>query len=94
MDFCRDGDSLFRPYVNFADLKFPFVNGIIVSAALVLGDAFIAVMPRRGMRTPESDTIEFGLLLLLMLMVTPLSFGYFYSWLMLPFAGNNAACAH
>jgi hypothetical protein len=38
------------------------------------------------MRTAESDAIEFALLLLLMLMVTPLSFGYFYSWLMVPFA--------
>jgi hypothetical protein len=73
-------------YVNFTDLKFPVVNAIIVSAALALGIAFIAVMPQRGMRTPESDAMEFGLLLLLMLMVTPLSFGYFYSWLMLPFA--------
>jgi hypothetical protein len=43
-------------------------------------------MPKRGMRTAGSDAIEFSLLLLLMLMITPLSFGYFYSWLMLPFA--------
>jgi hypothetical protein len=43
-------------------------------------------MPQRDMRTAECDAIEFALLLLLMLMVTPLSFGYFYSWLMLPFA--------
>ncbi|HEU0275683.1 MAG TPA: hypothetical protein VFQ83_14245, partial [Candidatus Udaeobacter sp.] len=47
---------------------------------------FIAVMPPRDMRTAETDAIEFALLLLLMLVVTPLSFGYFYSWLMLPFA--------
>jgi Glycosyltransferase family 87 len=73
-------------YVNFADLKFPVVNAIIVSVALALGLAFIAAMPQRGMRRAESDAIEFALLLLLMLMVTPLSFGYFYSWLMLPFA--------
>jgi hypothetical protein len=43
-------------------------------------------MPRRDMRTADSDGIEVALLFLLMLMVTPLSFGYFYSWLMLPFA--------
>jgi hypothetical protein len=76
-----------RPvYVNFADLKFPVVNAIIVSVALALGILFVAAMPPRGMRTAESDAIEFALLLLLMLMVTPLSFGYFFSWLMLPFA--------
>jgi hypothetical protein len=76
-----------RPvYVNFADLKFPVVNAIIISVALVLGIVFIAAMPQRAMRTAESNAIEFALLLLMMLMVTPLSFGYFYSWLMLPFA--------
>jgi len=37
------------------------------------------------MRTAESDAIEFALLLLIMLMISPLSFGYFFSWLMLPF---------
>jgi hypothetical protein len=73
-------------YVNFANLKFPFVNAIIVSVALALGVVFIAAMPQSGMRTADSDAIEFALLLLLMLMLTPLSFGYFYSWLMLPFA--------
>jgi hypothetical protein len=73
-------------YVNLADLKFPVVNAIIVGVALALGVLFVAAMPRRAMRTAESDAIEFSLLLLLMLMVTPLSFGYFYSWLMLPFA--------
>jgi hypothetical protein len=73
-------------YVNFADLTFRVVNAIIISIALALGILFIAAMPQRDMRTAESDAIEFALLLLLMLMLTPLSFGYFYSWLMLPFA--------
>lgn len=73
-------------YVNFADLSFLVVNAIIISVALALGVLFIAVMPQADMRTTETDAIEFALLLLLMLMITPLSFGYFYSWLMLPFA--------
>jgi hypothetical protein len=85
-----DADAASAPhepvYVNFADLKFAVVNAIILSIALALGVLFIATMPQRGMRTAETDAIEFALLLLLMLMVTPLSFGYFYSWLMLPFA--------
>jgi hypothetical protein len=85
-----DADAASAPhqpvYVNFADLKFPIVNAIIVGVALALGISFIAVMPHRGVRTPETDAIEFALLLLLILMVTPLSFGYFFSWLMLPFA--------
>ena len=85
-----DADAASAPhkpvYVNLADLSFPVVNAIIISAALALCIVFIAVMPDRDTRTAESDGIEFALLLLLMLMLTPLSFGYFYSWLMLPFA--------
>jgi len=85
-----DADAASAPHtpihVNFADLRFPVVNAIVVGGALILGILFIAVMPARDMRTAESDAIEFALLLLLMLMITPLSFGYFFSWLMLPFA--------
>jgi Glycosyltransferase family 87 len=85
-----DADAASAPhkpvYVNLADLGFPVVNAIIISVALALGIVFIAVMPKRDIRTAESDAIESALLLLLMLMLTPLSFGYFYSWLMLPFA--------
>src|SRR5256886_11436544 len=85
-----DADAASAPhtpvYVNVADLNFRVVNAIIISVALALGILFIAALPRRDMRTTETDAIEFALLLLLMLMVTPLSFGYFYSWLILPFA--------
>jgi len=85
-----DADAASAPhtpiYVNLADLRFRTVNAIIISVALALGILFITVMPQRGMRTAESDAIEFALLLLIMLMITPLSFGYFFSWLMLPFA--------
>jgi hypothetical protein len=84
-----DADAASAPhtpvYVNLADLSFPVVNAILISVALALGVLFIAVMPQRAMQTAESDAIEFALLLLLMLIFTPLSFGYFYSWLMLPF---------
>ena len=72
--------------MNFANLSFPAVNAIIAGIMLALGSIFVAVMPRRDMRTAESDAIEFALLLLLVLMITPLSFGYFFCWLMLPFA--------
>jgi hypothetical protein len=85
-----DADAASAPhtpiYVNLADLRFRTINAIIISVALALGILFITVMPQRGMRTAESDATEFALLLLIMLMITPLSFGYFFSWLMLPFA--------
>ena len=84
-----DADAASAPhqpvYVNFADLGFRLVNAIIIGVALALGLLFVTVMPQCDMRTSDTDAIEFALLLLLMLMVTPLSFGYFYSWLLLPF---------
>ncbi len=85
-----DADAASAPdtpvYVNFADLRFSAVNAIVIGIALALGSVFVAVMPQRALRTAESDAIELALLLLLMLMITPLSFGYFFCWLMLPFA--------
>jgi glycosyl transferase family 87 len=71
-------------YANFVDLKFTTVNAIILAAAFLLGSAFIAVMPASSQRTPETDAIECALLLLLILIFTPLSFGYLYAWLLYP----------
>jgi hypothetical protein len=71
-------------YVNFADLDFAAVNEIILAAALGSGLVYIAVMPRRARRTRETDAIEFALLLLLILVFTPLSFGYLFAWLLYP----------
>lgn len=71
-------------YANVADLEFRSVNAIILAAALSLGVAFIAMMPSTKRRTQETDAIEFALLLLLMLVFTPLSFGYLFAWLLYP----------
>jgi hypothetical protein len=81
-------DHKFEPhepvYANFADLDFKTVNAIILVCALGFGLAFIAAMPRAPARTPETDAIEFALLLLLILVFTPLSFGYLFAWLLYP----------
>jgi hypothetical protein len=71
-------------YANFTDLNFRTVNGIILGAGLLLGLAFITVMPAAARRTPETDAIEFALLLLLILIFTPLTFGYLFAWLLYP----------
>ena len=73
-------------YVNVTGLKFVTVNAIIAAIAFALGTSFLAVMPSKNRRTPETDAIEFALLLLLMLMFTPLSYFYLFAWLILPFA--------
>ena len=71
-------------YANVVDLEFKTVNQIILAAALVLGVAFVTVMPAARRRTAETDAIEFALLLLLILVFTPLSFGYLFAWLIYP----------
>lgn len=71
-------------YANFTDLDFKTVNQIILASALALGVVFMAVMPATRRRTAETDAIEFALLLLLILIFTPLSFGYLFAWLIYP----------
>jgi hypothetical protein len=73
-------------YINVATLKFSTVNAIILGVGFMLGVIFLAVMPRRDRRTAQTDAIEFALLLLVMLMLTPLSYEYLFAWLILPLA--------
>ena len=72
-------------YANFVDLDFRTINRIILACALALGLTYLATMPRPARRTPQTDAIEFALLLLLILIFTPLSFGYLFAWLLYPF---------
>ena len=85
-----DADDQHAPhvplYVNVADLSFATVNTLILGTALALGVVYIAVMPRRSATTRESFAIETALLLLLVLLFTPLVFGYLFAWLLYPFA--------
>jgi hypothetical protein len=72
-------------YTNVVDLSFKAVNRIIFGAALLCGLAYVAVMPSRNRRTRETDALEFACFVLLMLMFTPLSFGYLFGSLLFPF---------
>src|SRR6184192_3970822 len=71
-------------YANLADLDFTTVNIVIVASALLLGFSFVAAMPRQ--RSPDGDAREFAALLSLILIFTPLAFGYLFVWLMFPLA--------
>src|SRR2546430_7571072 len=71
-------------YANVADLDFRAVNIVIIASALLLGSSFVAAMPRQ--RAPEGDAREFAALLSLILIFTPLTFGYLFVWLMFPLA--------
>jgi len=69
-------------YANIVNLNFKTVNMVIVACALILGAFFVWAMPREC--SPQSDAGEFAALLILILMFTPLAFGYLFVWLMVP----------
>jgi Glycosyltransferase family 87 len=79
-----DGEARDGWRVNVADLDFATVNKIILASALLLGGLYIGLMPSRANRTRGTSAIEYALLLLLILMFSPLSFNYFYVWLLYP----------
>jgi len=71
-------------YVNLVNLEFKYVNSIIVIIGLGFCLFYIISMPRYTRRTMLSNSIEYAMLLLLILLFTPLSFTYFYVWLLYP----------
>ncbi len=81
-----DEDPQSNYYVNVADLDFRAVNVILLGVAAAFGLCYIGVMPRLGARTRQSDAIETAMLLLLILIFSPYSFGYFFVWLLYPYA--------
>ena len=83
----RDDNQTTQLYVNVANIKFETINKIVDVIAVVLGLAYVAVMPwKDAKRTPLTDTIEASMLLILVILFAPLSFTYNNSWLMCPIA--------
>ena len=84
-----DADDQYNPhtplYVNVSDLTFTTVNCVIVGAGLLFGLIYLGVMPRAPQRTTQTDALEFALFLLLVLLFTPLVFGYLFAVLLFPF---------
>jgi hypothetical protein len=83
-DIPADGEAGDGWKVNLASLDFPTVNRLILLSAALLGTLYISLMPRRDNRTRLTTAIEGALLLLLILMYSPLSFNYFFVWLLYP----------
>jgi Glycosyltransferase family 87 len=73
-------------FVNFVDLPFRVVNAIIAGIGLLLGLVYLAAMPPSSRRTWETDALEWSMLLVLLLMAAPLSYDYFFAFLLFPFA--------
>jgi Glycosyltransferase family 87 len=79
-----DGEAKDGWKVNVASLDFSTVNKIIALSALGLGGLYVGLMPRKGRRTGTTASIEYALLVLLILMFSPLSFNYAFVWLIYP----------
>jgi hypothetical protein len=71
-------------FKNFADFSFKAINAVILGSAVLLGLWFIGAITRR--RARGDNAFEFAALLILILLFTPLAYGYLFSWLMLPLA--------
>lgn len=72
-------------HVNFLNLDFKTINIIIPCVGLALCLFYIGMMPAYKNRTAHSDSIEFGMLLILMIVFSPLSWFYYGVWLLYPF---------
>ncbi len=83
-DIPADGEARDGWKVNVASLSFSAVNKVILGMALALGGLFVALMPWKAPMTGPVAAIEGALLILLILVFSPLSFNYFYVWLLYP----------
>ena len=79
-----DGEAKDGWRVNVADLDFATVNKVILLSALALGGLYVG--PDAEAREPQQGDLgdRVRLLILLILMFSPLSFNYFYVWLLYP----------
>jgi len=77
----KNGDVIF---VNVADLEFDHVSWIVVGFASFLGLACLLLAPRSRNRTAATDAVEFAMLLVLITVLSPISWFYYGIWLMFP----------
>lgn len=80
-----DGEADPSWKVNVASFGFGTVNAIVVATMLSLGAFFLWCLPRGSARTPQEESIEWALLLLLITLATPLSWNYGFVWMLYPF---------
>jgi hypothetical protein len=71
-------------YVNVVELDERTATAVVAGACALLGLLFVAVLPRRAARTPETDAAEFAVLTILVVVGTPYAFGYYFVWLLFP----------
>lgn len=71
--------------INIVAIKFKYVNYIIIAFGIALCVYYYISTPPYKQRNLFSDSIEYVMLLLFILMASPFSFTYFFVWLLFPF---------
>ena len=70
--------------VDLFDLSFGAANAVVLVVAALIGVAFAALMPSEERRTPASDAAEWGALIGLATIASPLARQYYFVWLLFP----------
>jgi hypothetical protein len=71
-------------YVNVLNLSYRQTNLALLAIAGLIGVGFCSVIPRERRRSPRSDASEFGLLLWLITIASPLARDYYFIWMLFP----------
>jgi hypothetical protein len=72
-----------KPFsVNLLDLSYQQANLALIAIAALISLGFIAVLPPERRRTPKSDAAEYGILLALITIASPLARDYYFVWLL------------
>lgn len=82
--FGEDQDKMVPIYANVVKASFTTINITILTLIAVFGFSYMAIMPPPAERTRKTNTIEFGMLLILMIIASPISWFYYGVWLMYP----------
>ena len=77
--------------VNVARLSFPASNALLATAVAGLLLLFVLALPRGRPQAPLPEALEWGALLLLVAMVSPLSFNYSFAWMLFPLGAAAGA---
>jgi hypothetical protein len=84
VNYNQDNSARAPAYMNLVDLDFKTANWAVIGISIVIGLAFVAVMPPLSRRTPRSDAEELGILFCLMTVASPLARQYYFMWLFFP----------
>jgi Glycosyltransferase family 87 len=84
VNYNQDNPAKTPAYMNLVDLDFRTANGVVIGISIVIGLAFLGVMPSLSRRTPRSDAEQLGILFCLMTVASPLARQYYFIWLFFP----------